>query len=66
MEFRGDFGAEDEARLTPCKDDKPKYTEITLFQAGSDYSLSAITNKSFRPMSEALCRMSSIHPAVIE
>ena len=41
MEFRVDFGAEDEARLTPCKDDKPKYTETTLFQAGLDYSLSA-------------------------
>jgi len=41
MEFRVGFGAEDEARLTPCKDDKPKYTEITLFQASSDYSLSA-------------------------
>ena len=25
----------------PCKDDKPKVTEITPFQAGSDYSLSA-------------------------
>ena len=41
MEFRVDFGAEDEARLSPCKDGKPKYTEITLFQASSDYSLSA-------------------------
>ncbi len=27
--------------LAPCKDDKPKVTEITPFQAGSDYSLSA-------------------------
>ena len=27
--------------FVPCKDDKPKYTEIILFQAGSDYSLSA-------------------------
>jgi len=33
MKFRGDFGAKDEARLTPCKDDKPKYTEITQFKA---------------------------------
>ncbi len=41
MEFCVDFGAEDAARLTPCKDDKPKDTKITLFQAGSDYSLSA-------------------------
>ena len=40
MEFREDFGAEDAARLTPCKDDKPKYAEIMPFQAGSDYSLS--------------------------
>ena len=58
MEFRVNFGAEDEARLTPCEDDKPKGAETTLFQAGSDYLLSARTNKSFRPMSEALaeCR----------
>ena len=41
MEFRGDFGAEDEARLTPCKDDKPKDAEIPLFKAGSGYYLSA-------------------------
>ena len=27
--------------LTPCKDDKPKYTEITPFKAGSGYTLSA-------------------------
>ncbi len=41
MEFWADFGAEDEARLMPCKDDKPKDAEITLFKAGSDYFLSA-------------------------
>ena len=41
MEFRADFGAEDEARLTPCEDDKPEDTEITLFKAGSGYYLSA-------------------------
>ena len=41
MKFQADFGAEDEARLTPCEDDKPKDTEITLFKAGSDYYLSA-------------------------
>ena len=40
MEFRGDFGAEEEARLTPCKDDKPKYTEIMLFKAWLGYLLS--------------------------
>jgi hypothetical protein len=40
MKFRGDFGAEDEARQTPCKDDKPKYTEITLFKAWFGYLLS--------------------------
>ncbi len=28
----------------PCKDDKPKDTEISLFKAGSDYSLSVIKN----------------------
>ena len=42
MKFQIDFGAEDEARLTPCEDDKPKDAEIALFKAGSDYSLSAI------------------------
>ena len=42
MEFRVDFGAEDEARLSPCKDDKPKYIEITPFQADLDYFLSAM------------------------
>ena len=42
MEFRVDFGAEDEARLSPCKDDKPKYIEITPFQADLGYFLSAI------------------------
>jgi len=40
MKIRGDFGAEDEARLTPCKDDKPKYTEITLVKAWFGYFLS--------------------------
>ena len=45
MKFQADFGAEDEARLTPCEDDKPKDAGITLFKAGSDYYLSAIRNK---------------------
>ncbi len=27
--------------VTPCKDDKSKYTEIMPFKAGSDYNLSA-------------------------
>jgi len=27
--------------FVPCKDAKPKSTEISPFQAGSDYSLSA-------------------------
>jgi len=45
MEFRVNFGAKDEARLTPCKDDKPKGIEITPFQAGSDYSLPAIRSR---------------------
>ena len=40
MKFRGDFGAEDEARLTPCEDDKPKYTEITQVKAWFGYLLS--------------------------
>ena len=45
MEFWADFGAEDEARLTPCKDDKPEDAEITLFKAGSGYYLSANLNR---------------------
>ena len=49
MEFCGDFGAEDAARLTPCKDDKPKYTEITPFKAGSGYSLSAYGHNKVLP-----------------
>ena len=44
MKFRGDFGAEDEARLTPCKDDKAKYIEITLFKAWFGYLLSPYVN----------------------
>ena len=36
------FGAEDAERLTPFKDDKPKYAEIMPFQAGSDYFSSAM------------------------
>jgi len=34
--FRGDFGAEDEGRLTPFEDDKAKESENTGFQAGLD------------------------------
>ena len=41
MKFQADFSAEDEARLTPCEDDKPKDDEIALFKAGSDYFLLA-------------------------
>ena len=40
MKFCENFGAEDEARLMPCEDDKPKVAEISPFQAGSDYLLS--------------------------
>ena len=40
MKFRENFSAEDDARLTPCEDDKPKVAEISPFQAGSDYLLS--------------------------
>jgi len=36
-----DFGAEDEGRLTPFKDDNPKDAENTVFQAGSDNSCQA-------------------------
>jgi hypothetical protein len=31
--------------FVPCKDDKPEDTEISPFEAGSDYSLSAIGTK---------------------
>ena len=41
MEFWADFGAEDEDRLSPFKNDKLKDAEIPSFKAGSDYSLSA-------------------------
>ena len=34
--FWGVFGAEDEGMLVPFKDDNPKITENTGFQAGSD------------------------------
>ena len=37
-EFRGVFGAEEDARLSPCYDEKPKNAEITLFQAGLNSS----------------------------
>ena len=36
MKFWEDFGAEDAGRLTPVKDDKLKYAEITPFQADLD------------------------------
>ena len=36
------FGADDDERLTPFEEDKPKCAEITPFKAGSDYMLSAI------------------------
>ena len=36
-----DFGAEDEGRLTPFKDDNPKNAENTVFRAGSDNSCQA-------------------------
>ena len=35
MNFWGDFGAKDEVRLTPYKDDKPKDTENSSFEASS-------------------------------
>ncbi len=43
MKFREDFGEEDEARLTPCKDDELKYTEISPFKAWFGYLLSPYT-----------------------
>ena len=36
MYFGTSFGAEDEVRLPPFEDDKPKGAENTIFQAGSD------------------------------
>ena len=41
MKFCVDFGAKDEARLVPCKDDKPQDAEIPPFKAVSVYSLLA-------------------------
>ena len=35
MNFRVDFGAEDEVRLSPFKDDNPKDTENSTFEASS-------------------------------
>ena len=35
MNFRGYFGAEDAGRLMPFKDDKPKDTENSPFEAAS-------------------------------
>jgi len=35
MNFRVDLGAEDDGRLTPFKDDKPKDTENSTFEASS-------------------------------
>ena len=35
MNFQVDFGAEDEGRLTPFEDDKPKYAENSMLQASS-------------------------------
>ena len=35
MNFCVDFGAEDAGRLTPFKDDKPKDTENSPFEASS-------------------------------
>ena len=42
MEFRVNCGADDEERLSPFEEDKPKCTGITPFKAGLDYILSAI------------------------
>ncbi|MBQ9413783.1 MAG: hypothetical protein IJU16_01510, partial [Clostridia bacterium] len=36
------FGAKDDARLTPCEDNKPKSAEFSLFQACCPYRQSAI------------------------
>ena len=35
MNFRVDFGAEDEVRLSPFKDDNPKDTENSTFESSS-------------------------------
>ena len=52
MKFRENFSAEDDARLTPCEDDKLKVAEISPFQAGSDYLLSVK-----RPTLNQKCRV---------
>ena len=42
MNFCVDFGAEDAGRLTPFKDDKPKDTENSPFEASSVLIVKAI------------------------
>jgi len=43
-----DFGAEDDGRLPPFKDDKPKDAENTVFKAGSDNFCQAIRRRLLR------------------
>ncbi|MBQ7033989.1 MAG: hypothetical protein IJN25_10085, partial [Clostridia bacterium] len=47
MKFRENFGAEDAARLTPCKDDKPKYTGIPPFKAWFGCLLSPYPDRNY-------------------
>ena len=42
MKFGADFCAEDAVRLSPYKDDNPKYAKITPFKASSDLLYSPI------------------------
>ena len=42
MNFQVDFGAEDEVRLSPFKDDNPKDTENSTFEASSLLVVKAI------------------------
>ena len=47
MNFCVDFGAEDAGRLTPFKDDKPKDTENSPFEASSVLVVKANDESSF-------------------
>ena len=54
MEFWADFGAEEEGRLTPVNDNKPKDAEIPPFKASSDYVASANSQTLAKPRKMAV------------
>ncbi len=56
MNFRTDFGAEDEVRLTPFKDDKAKDAENAPFEASSVLVVKA----NFFPLGKPVSQSSSL------